>query len=126
MRLEAIRLRAILLPLVAGGVVAIVALALASGNGGSGASGRATSASPGTIDIRNFAFDPPSQTVKAGSRITFENSDSATHTATADNGGFDTGNLTNGQRKTVTLTKPGTFSYHCMIHPFMHGTITVR
>ena len=49
------------------------------------------------------------------------------HTATADSGNsFDTGNIDPGSSATFTLSKVGTYSYHCSIHPFMHGTLTVR
>ena len=84
-------------------------------------------ASAASITIQNFAFKPLATTVKAGSTITVKNQDSATHTLTADNGAFDTGNISGGGTKTITApTKPGSFSYHCTIHAFMtHGTITV-
>jgi len=26
---------------------------------------------------------------------------------------------------TVTFAAPGTYQFFCMIHPFMHGTVTV-
>jgi plastocyanin len=30
-----------------------------------------------------------------------------------------------GATFTTTFTTPGTFAYHCNIHPFMHGTVIV-
>jgi hypothetical protein len=49
------------------------------------------------------------------------------HSATADDGSFDTGtgpslNDTYG----VSFTKVGTFPFHCKVHAFMTGTITVQ
>ncbi|MEM7258676.1 MAG: plastocyanin/azurin family copper-binding protein, partial [Pseudomonadota bacterium] len=54
------------------------------------------------------------------------NQDSAPHTATATSGAFDTGNLTNGQSGSITLTDAGSFDYICAIHPSMKGTIVVQ
>jgi plastocyanin len=78
------------------------------------------------VAIDNFKFVPATLSVKQGARITVTNDDSATHTATADGGGFDTGNLSQGASKTITLSKPGRYAYHCEIHPFMKGTIVVK
>jgi plastocyanin len=47
------------------------------------------------------------------------------HTATADDGSFDTGTIDEGKLKSETFKQPGTFTYHCEIHPQMHGTIEV-
>jgi plastocyanin len=60
-----------------------------------------------------------------GARVTISNQDSTAHTATADGGSFDTGNIDPGGSKTVSLTKAGRFPYHSEIHPFMHGVIVV-
>jgi len=88
----------------------------------------ASSAAPAgatKVDIQNFMFGPGTVNVKAGSQVTWTNSDSAEHTATA-SGAFDTGTLNPGDSKTVTLSKPGTYSYACSFHPFMHGTVVVK
>lgn len=55
--------------------------------------------------------------------MTVTNHDSATHTWTATNKTFGSGDLATG--KTFTFTKPGTYSYICSIHASMHGTVTV-
>lgn len=51
--------------------------------------------------------------------------DSASHTATAGSD-FDTGTLKKGDTKTVTLDKPGSYSYICQFHAFMKGTVIVK
>jgi plastocyanin len=84
-----------------------------------------------TIDIKDFLYDPEATTVAVGTKITFTNRDSAPHTATSGaspkaDGVFDTGTLTKGQRKSVKVTKAGTFAYYCAIHPFMKATVIVR
>ncbi len=40
-------------------------------------------------------------------------------------GAFDTGHIKPGHSVAVRFTQKGTFSYHCEIHPFMHGKIVV-
>jgi plastocyanin len=77
------------------------------------------------VTIANFAFSPSSITVKAGDSVTWTNNDGTTHTATADGGSFDTGDIGGGSTASVTFKTPGTFAYHCAIHSTMHGTIVV-
>ena len=80
-----------------------------------------------TISIVDFKYMPPQATVRAGTRLTFTNDDTAAHTATSDEAGvFDTGGIDRGARGAVTLDTPGTIAYHCDFHPFMKGTITVE
>jgi len=79
------------------------------------------------VTISDFKFMPGSLTVRRGARITVTNRDSTAHTATADDGrSFDTGNIDPGAAATVTLSKAGTYKFHCTIHPFMHGTLVIR
>ena len=53
-----------------------------------------------------------------------KNADSTTHTLTADKGAFDAGEIESGDSGSVVAKKPGTYKYHCEIHPDMKGTIT--
>jgi len=76
--------------------------------------------------IKNFAFEPADLTINAGDSVEFINEDSAPHTATADNGSFDTGNLRRGQKATLTFATAGTYSYFCAVHPRMKGSLTVN
>lgn len=78
------------------------------------------------VTIQNFAFSPATLTVKVGDKVTWTNKDSAPHSATADDGSFDTGVLQNGQSGNVTFNKAGTYTYHCSIHPMMKATIVVQ
>jgi len=79
-----------------------------------------------SINISNFAFSPASLTVKAGSTVTWTNNDATTHTVTGDTGTtLNSGNLAPSQTYSKTFTTQGTFGYHCSIHPFMTGTVTV-
>lgn len=78
------------------------------------------------VKITNFAFSPKTITVKKGTTVTWTNDDSVSHTATSDDGSFDTGMLAKGESGSVTFDKTGTFNYHCTPHPNMKGTIVVE
>ena len=84
-----------------------------------------SAAAPDTVIIKNFSFSPKPITVKAGATITVINDDNTTHTLTANNGAFNTGDLGGGRRGSVTVDQPGTYRYHCTVHPFMTGTAHV-
>lgn len=79
------------------------------------------------VTINNFAFTPADITVKKGTKVTWTNQDSTTHTVTEADGktGPDSQTLANGQSYSFTYDQTGTFSYHCSIHPEMTGTVTV-
>jgi plastocyanin len=80
-----------------------------------------------TVLIQGFSFKPAHITINRGTRVTWINKDSTTHTATANNGrSFDSGRLGKGQRYSHTFKSAGKKSYHCEIHPEMKGRITVR
>lgn len=84
--------------------------------------GRATD----SITIHNFAFSPGTITVNPGATVTVTNEDQVVHTLTSSDGGFNTGDIAPGQSKTLTAPKsPGTYTYFCMIHQYMTGTVVV-
>ena len=64
-------------------------------------------------------------TVNVGDTVTWHNSGQAPHTATANDGSFDTGTVNSGGSASHTFNSPGTFSYICTIHPNMKGTVRV-
>lgn len=78
------------------------------------------------ISIKDFLFVEKNITVKAGTTVTWTNNDIAPHTVTSDTGSvLDSGNLSLGQSFSMTFNTPGTYNYHCAIHPSMTGTVTV-
>jgi plastocyanin len=89
---------------------------------------QAASPSPNqqTLSIISFSFQPSSAKVNVGATVVWVNHDPVSHTVTADDGSFDSGPIATGASFSHTFTKEGTFSYHCKIHPSMHGTITVQ
>lgn len=95
-----------------------------SGGGGSQSSGAGAAVKADAVTIKDFEFMPATVEVKAGTKVTFTNKDTAPHTATGDT--FDTGTIREGQKKTVTLEQPGKMAYICEFHPFMKGTVVVK
>jgi plastocyanin len=77
------------------------------------------------VEIVDFAYDPDPVTIEEGGKVTWINRDSAPHTATADDGSFDTGALEEGKLKSENFKKPGSYPYFCEIHPDMTGTVEV-
>ncbi len=82
-------------------------------------------AAPGTVRIVQFAFVAAVVEVPVGSRVTWTNDDPSPHTVTADDGAFDSRQLDPGASFSVLFSGPGTFTYHCDIHPTMVGTVIV-
>jgi plastocyanin len=115
--------------------VTAIAVAIAGCGGGGGdataqnapsGSSKASGGSSGGVAISGFAFKPATITVKAGDQLKLTNEDDTAHTATADDGhSFNTGDIDPGSSKTISA-KPGTYAYHCSIHPFMHGKLVVQ
>jgi plastocyanin len=108
-------------------LIAITALAVGLAACGSSSKNSTPAASDSgsaqiTIDDA-FAFKVTP--VAAGSTVTVKNDSSSQHTVTEDTSGF---NVTIDAGKTATFTAPdkaGTYKFHCNIHNFMKGTLTV-
>jgi plastocyanin len=107
--------------------IAAVAIGGCGGSSSDGGSQKQNAPATATVDIKTFKFVPATITVRAGGTLRFVNSDRAEHTATGNAAGsFDSGTLRQGQAKTVTLAKAGTYSYKCGFHPFMTGEVVVK
>ena len=78
------------------------------------------------VKIANFTFDPPTLTVKAGTTVTWVNEDDIPHTVVATGKAFRSRALDTDDKFSFTFIKPGTYSYHCSVHPHMTGKIIVR
>jgi plastocyanin len=77
------------------------------------------------VDIVEFTYQPDPVVVGVGGKVIWQNQDTAPHTATADDGSFDTGTIEKGKIGSETFKEAGTFTYFCEIHPTMHGTVEV-
>jgi plastocyanin len=78
-----------------------------------------------TVNIANFMYDPDPLQIAAGTVVTWVQNDSSRHSATDDNGAFDTGLMPQGGSGSVEFDFAGAYTYTCSIHPFMHGEIDV-
>jgi plastocyanin len=77
------------------------------------------------VQIVEFTYEPDPVVVQVGGKVTWQNEDTAPHTATADDGSFDTGTIEQGKLGSATFKEAGTFPYICEIHPTMQGTVEV-
>jgi plastocyanin len=86
---------------------------------------RAHIAGDPAVSIVDFNFSPGTITIHVGDTITWTNSGKQPHSATADNHSFDTGILRTGQSASHTFSAAGTYTYICIVHPFMKGKVVV-
>lgn len=98
----------------------------ASPAGGGGAACTATT-DGGTVvaSMSGSAFVPPEIRAKVGDVIAWTNRDSVPHTATLDDDSCTTDSLGEGGVGALTFSAPGSYPFHCKIHPTMTGTIEV-
>ena len=84
------------------------------------------SGSATTINIKDSLFQPSTLTMPVGTKVEWHNQDGVQHSVTSDiKGLFDSGVLNPGKKFDFTFKTPGSYGYHCSIHPGMQGTITV-
>jgi alcohol dehydrogenase (cytochrome c) len=80
----------------------------------------------GTVHVADYFFTPVRAGIPAGTTLTFSNDGSVIHTATANDGSWDTGDISAGQAVTVTFNQTGTYGFACTPHPWMIGQIVVQ
>jgi plastocyanin len=79
------------------------------------------------IEIKDFAFNPQTITVKSGEKVTWINRDEEPHTIVSVEKQFKKSSaLDTDQEFTITAGAPGTYTYYCSVHPKMTGTIVVE
>lgn len=81
---------------------------------------------PVAVRISDFAYQPATVRVKAGTTVRWSNEDQEPHTVTADAGAFRSRGLDAGEGYAFTFEKAGRFPYHCALHPHMTGTVVVE
>ena len=87
-----------------------------------------TPVSAGTVQasIDNFSFAPKQLTVKVGTTVVWANKDDMPHTVTSDDGVFASPVMDTDQNFQYAFNKPGTFPFHCKLHPSMTGVVVVQ
>ena len=89
------------------------------------------SSTPGCEETAEGCFIPSPVTIDMGGTVTWENNDTAAHTATGGSategpsGVFDSSLIMAGSSFSHTFEDAGTFDYFCMVHPWMVGTVMV-
>jgi CSLREA domain-containing protein len=79
----------------------------------------------GNVTIVDFLFLPSLMTIHVGATVVWENIDPVNHTATSDDGVWDSGTIPPSGSYQFQFTTVGTYPYHCSFHPNMTGTIIV-
>ena len=117
------------------GALALAALIAGCGGGSSSTAPTPTpnptptpTPTPGSVSILgergNQSFNPNPTPQSASHTVAWTNNDSLIHRIVADDGSFDTGNLSQGQASAAVTVLAAGQSYHCSIHPSMTGTIS--
>ena len=78
------------------------------------------------VEIKDFTFSPNEITIRRGEKVTFVNRDRLRHSATADDGSFDTQLLEQNESKTLIFSNQGAFSYHSTTQPYIKATVIVE
>ena len=115
--------------LVVGLLVGILGWASFGGFGGmmgAGMMGPAPTAPAGTsVTLAGSRFTPQTLTVKVGDSVRWFNDDAMPHTVSADDRSWDSGYLAPGASFERRFETTGTYSYVCLYHSWMTGTIEV-
>lgn len=85
------------------------------------------SAEVSTVILQNYAFNPSTISVKAGTTVTWTNQDNTAHKIVSDTGQheLESNDMIKGEIYEHTFNTAGTYTYHCAIHPSMKGTVIV-
>ena len=86
----------------------------------------AASASTLPVSVQFQAFGPDQLDLLPHESVQWENISERTHTVTADDVSFDSGDLDPGGTFSVAFDNPGVYAYHCTKHLGMVGEVDVR
>ncbi len=75
------------------------------------------------VEITKFTFSPSKLQVSEGDSITWINRDIVPHTATAENGEWDSGTLMQDESRTLVVTAAMQPKYFCQFHINMKASI---
>jgi Tol biopolymer transport system component/plastocyanin len=85
-----------------------------------------------TVSIGDNFYEPPTVSVAAGTKVVWKNNGFSAHSVTSDTGAFDSspscpssGCMAPGTTFSFKFNAPGSFAYHCRLHPGQRGTVTV-
>jgi hypothetical protein len=78
------------------------------------------------VSVQFQAFGPDQLDLLPHESVQWENVSERTHTVTADDASFDSGDLDPGRTFSVQFDNPGIYTYHCTKHLGMVGEVDVR
>jgi plastocyanin len=90
------------------------------------AAAAAPAGAPVAVSVQFQAYAPEDVEALPGDTVEWTNSSPRSHTVTAADGSFDSGELEPGATFSRTFAAEGTYAYHCTIHLSMAGTVAVR
>ena len=80
---------------------------------------------PEPVKISDFAYTPSVILIPAGTTVRWTNNGAVNHTVTSDTPLFDSGTMAPGASFEYRFDVPGTYPYHCTLHPSMIGKVIV-
>ena len=79
------------------------------------------------VGLFDNSIEPATLTVPVGTTVRWTNHGQHRHTVTSDDGGWDSKEIAGKGVYSYTFTQPGTYPYHCAVHPQeMRGTVVVK
>jgi plastocyanin len=78
------------------------------------------------VEIRDNQFAIQRLVIRPGTTVVWVNQGNLPHTATSDNGVWNSPLLSRGESYSRVFNEPGEFAYHCTPHPFMTAVIVVQ
>ena len=78
-----------------------------------------------SVSMSGSAFGPASISIAVGDTVTWTNDDTAVHDVTEAGGAWTSGVMSPGETFSQTFTDPGTYTYRCLLHAWMWGTVVV-
>jgi plastocyanin len=78
------------------------------------------------VGILAAAYAPERVDVVAGDAVKWDNASVLRHTVTADDASFGSRQLFGGDSYDRRFPAPGVITYHCIVHPAMHGEVDVH
>ena len=78
------------------------------------------------VAVEGFVFRPAELAAAPGDTVVFTNADAVPHTATADDGAWDSGEILAGGTWRLVVPADGVVSYKCAYHPTMTGRLVAR
>jgi plastocyanin len=71
---------------------------------------------PASVSVSGTSFLPATIHVTTGGSVQWTNTSEDTHTVTADDGSFDSGDVAPGATFSTSFDTPGTYTYYCQYH----------